>query len=163
MRVRLLRRYLMACLLIGTGLAAVADAQFGYSYYMGGLGVQPYPDLYRFYNGFGTYQYYNGFYSYQPNVRYFFNYTPRPLMGNYLPSRPLPPLSPFRIPYAGLVPQPYPYSYQPPLYVPPSYAWPYYYPARPYYYQHRFTSPRSIRRPSQRYGAATGQDGTSRR
>ncbi len=146
MRMHMSLRYATACLLIGGGLAAAADAQYIYPY-LGGPGAWAYRGVYP----------YDGFYGYNPDTYYYHYSMPRPPVGGYLPHRPVAPPSPYAVPPTGVVPQPYPYDYQPPLYTPPLYSWPYYptRPAPPYYYYRRpFLYPWLFRRPSRQYGAA---------
>lgn len=149
MCVRMLFRHAAACLLIGVGLTTATRAQYIYPY-IGAPRAGSYPN---------TYLYHYGFHGYYPNIPY---NVPRPPTGTYLPGRPWP-LPPYVLPPGGLVPQPYPYYYQPPLDAPQWYVWPYYpaIPAPPYsyYYQRPFIRPRSTWRPSRRYGAATSSDG----
>lgn len=104
------------CVAIGAAMAAAAEGQYFHPYTPGfGSGSYLLP---------GPYSYYNAPNGYYPNV--FRNTTPPPRIGTYLPYQPQPPM-PFTIPPTGVVPQPYPFYYQPPLYTP----WPHgpaYYP-----------------------------------
>lgn len=133
------------CLLLGAGSTVAAEAQQIFPYLAPGAAPYPY-----------TYQYYNGFYGYYPNVPY---PMPGPPAGMYPPGQPVP--RPFYVnPPSGLVPQPYPYYYQPPLYEPRLYAWPYYptRPTPPYsYYQPPWPYIRPRRQPQRPYGDATAR------
>jgi hypothetical protein len=116
MSVRMMLRDMAVILLIGAAMATSAEAQI-------------------FYPRIGSYMgpYYWGPYGYV-NPSPLFDRLPHPFIGSYLPYQPLPPLL-YVVPPTGLVPQPYPYFYQPPLYSPYPYIGPYYPP--PYYYRYR--------------------------
>lgn len=111
---------MVICIGIVVGLAAAAQGQY-----------LP-PDI-------GSYYGYP--YNYNPNS--FYNSTvPRPPIGSYVPRQMAPPFPFYTVPPSGVLPQPYPYVYQPPLYqqylspmpqYPPGPVGPYYY-GGPYIY-----------------------------
>lgn len=148
MSVRILSRHAVTGLLIGTAMAATARGQIFYPYSVRpGIGLYP--------RGGGLY-YGPYLYDYPGTSYHAVPYPP----GGYLPNQPLPPLR-YAVPYRGLVPQPYPYSYQPPLYAPRPYLGPSYPPGvtPPYYYRYRrpYAYPRSAPRQSHGYRATPGQ------
>jgi hypothetical protein len=137
----------LACAMV----AAAARGQFFYPY-IGGPGANPY---------LGSGWYY-GPYPYD-GPGSFYDTAPHPPVGSYVPHQ-QPALPPYTVPPGGLIPQPQPYSYQPPLYVAPPYIGPYRYYAPhapvPYYYRYRYsyTDPRCAPQPRHSYRAAPRQN-----
>lgn len=126
MMTRMLLRHVAVCSLIVAAATAAGKAQY----------IYPYPNVPRAGTYWGVGPYHDGPYVYNPEA--FYNTMPQPPTGGYLPNRP--PLSwPYAGPPTGVVPQPYPYSCQPPLYVPRPQIGPYYQPRLfpPYYYRYR--------------------------